>query len=162
MSWKVAIGLMYGLGGGSTSPGIDLLASEIKKLGPDVVVLGPYDQANWQQCAHDLSRYTVEKLVCIGYSMGANNTTFVANSLSHLDLLIAIQPTMWEQAETIPSKVKKAIEIYNPNVVETAGLGARKLTGFHTSYVTNSDLHPYADNDPAVHKYIVEEVRKLL
>lgn len=164
MSHKVAVVLLYGLGGSSTSPGITVLYDEIKKLSNDIAVLVPYDQHAWEQAAHDLSKYTVEKLVCIGYSMGANATTFVANRLSprHLSLLVAIQPTLWEEAQTIPATVDRAIEIYNPNIAETGALGGRKLTGFHTQYVVNSDSHPYADNDPEVHKLILTEIKKLL
>lgn len=164
MSHKVAVALLYGLGGAATSPGIVQLYDQIKALSKDIAVLVPFDQSNWQEALAEIKKYTVEKLVVIGYSMGANATTFVANGLAprHVALLVAIQPTLWENAETIPITVDKAIEIYNPNIAETGALGGRKLTGFHTTYVMNSDSHPFADSDPVAHKLILEEIHKLL
>jgi pimeloyl-ACP methyl ester carboxylesterase len=163
MSHKVAVALLYGLGGSATSPGIVQLYDEIKKI-PDVAVLIPYDQSNWQVAAHDISKYTVEKLVVIGYSMGANATTMIADALKPraVSLLVAIQPTMYEGADTIGPNVVRAVEIYNPNVLETGGLGSRRLTGTHVQYVVNSDSHAYADEDPAVHKLVLDEIHKLL
>lgn len=163
MSHKVAVVVIHGLGGSATSPGIDQLSQEIAHLSKDIVVLHPYDQSQWQQALADIKKYTVEKLVVIGYSMGANATTFVANGLAPhpVSLLVAIQPTVWENAESVGKNVLKAIEFYNPNFPETAGFGSRKLLGA-VEYDPNHDSHPYADNDPAVHQRIKSEIQKLL
>jgi predicted alpha/beta-fold hydrolase len=163
MSHKVAVVLIHGLGGSATSPGIDQLANEIKVASKDIVVLHPYDQSQWSQALADIKKYTVEKLVVIGYSMGANATTFIANGLAprEVALLVAIQPTVWENAQPVGKNVIKAIEFYNPNFSETAGFGARKLIGA-LEYDPNHDSHPYADNDPAVHHRILSEIHRLL
>jgi pimeloyl-ACP methyl ester carboxylesterase len=163
MSHKVAVALLHGLGGSSTSPGIDLLHNEIAAMSPDIAVLHPYDQDQWQQAFEDLKKYTVEKLVVIGYSMGANATTFVADALKprHVALLVAIQPTVWENADVVPPTVDRAIEVYNPSFAATAGFGSRELLG-RVIYVKNNDTHPYADNDPEVHKLFKTEIAKLL
>lgn len=152
--------MLYGLGGESTSLGIATLATELKAI-PGVTVRGPYDESQWEAAAHDAKTWTVEKIVLIGYSMGANNITFMAQQLKHVDLLIAIQPTLYEEAAAVGSNVHRAIEFYNPNVLETGGLGSRKLEG-NIIYVTNSDSHSFADNDPVVLKRIVQEVKNLI
>lgn len=157
---KVIVEMLYGLGGASTSPGITQLAAQLRAI-PGVAVRGPYDESAWQEAVADTKTWTVEKIVLIGYSMGANNVTYMAQQLKHVDLLCAIQPTLYEEAVPITSVVKKAIEFYNPNVLETGGLGSRKLQG-NVEYVVNSDTHPYADDDPSVHTRIISEVRKLL
>ena len=157
---KVIVEMLYGLGGASTSPGITQLAQQLKAI-PGVHVRGPYDESAWQEALADTKTWTVEKIVLIGYSMGANNITYIAQGLKHVDLLCAIQPTLYEAAAPITSVVKKAIEFYNPNVLETGGLGSRKLEG-HVEYVVNQDSHPYADNDPVVHTRIIQEIHKLL
>ena len=164
MQHKVAVVLLHGLGGASTSPGIDRLHDEVKAMSPDIAVLPVYDQAQWQAAEAAIKKYTVEKLVVIGYSMGANDTTFIANALKprKVSLLIAIQPTVWENATPIGTNVDRAIEVYNPTFAQTAGFGARKLLGFHLTYITNSDTHPYVQNDPEVHKLVRAEIKKLL
>jgi len=157
---KVIVEMLYGLGGETTSPGMAQLATQIKAI-PDVTVRGPYDESEWETAVADTKTWTVEKIVLIGYSMGANNVTYMAQALSHVDLLCAIQPTLYEDAASIGANVKKAIEFYNINVIETGGLGSRKLTG-HVTYVTNSDTHPEADIDPSVHARIIQEIKLLL
>ena len=97
----------------------------------------------------------------IGYSLGANNSTYVAKNVKHVDELIAIQASVWGRATAVGENVDKAIEIYNPRFWRTAGLGAKRLVGIHFSYVTNSDSHFYADDDPEVHDFVFNEVKKL-
>jgi hypothetical protein len=97
----------------------------------------------------------------IGYSLGANNATYVAKNVKHVDELIAIQASMWGQATSLGENVDKAIEIYNPKFWRTAGLGAKRLVGVHFSYIANSDSHFYADDDPEVHNFVFNEVKKL-
>src|SRR4029077_10045387 len=94
---KVIVEMLYGLGGTGTSPGIDTLARELRAI-PNVKVRGPYDESQWQRAQNDAKRWTVEKIVLIGYSMGANNITDIAQGLKHVDLLCAIQPTLYEGA----------------------------------------------------------------
>jgi hypothetical protein len=76
-------------------------------------------------------------------------------------VLIAIQASVWGRSAAIGENVEKAIEIYNPKFWRTAGLGAKRLVGVHFSYITNNDSHPYADNDPQVHKFIFNEVKTI-
>ena len=97
----------------------------------------------------------------IGYSLGANNSTYVAKNVKHVDELIAIQASVWGRATAVGENVDRVIEIYNPKFWRTVGLGAKRLVSIHISYVTNSDSHFYADEDPEVHKFIFNEVKKL-
>jgi hypothetical protein len=68
---------------------------------------------------------------------------------------------VWGQATAVGENVDKAIEIYNPKFWRTAGLGAKRLSGIHFSYVANSDSHLYAHDNPEVHKFVFNEVKKL-
>ena len=164
MSHKVAVVLLHGLGGASTSPGIDRLHDEVKAISPDIAVLTVYDQSQWQAAEAAIKKYTVEKLVVIGYSMGANATTFIADALKprKVSLLVAIQPTVWENADPVGTNVDRAIEVYNPTFANTAGFGTRKLLGFHLTYITKDDSHPFVQNDPEVHQLVRDEIKKLL
>ena len=153
--------LLEGLGGRGTSSGIVSLQEELSAI-PNTIVALPLAQHNWRDAVKLIKQQKPgTKIVVIGYSLGANNSTFVAQNVKHVDELIAIQASVWGQTTAIGENVDKAIEIYNPKFWRTAGLGAKRLVGIHFSYVANSDSHFYADNDPEVHNFVVNEVKKL-
>jgi hypothetical protein len=153
--------LLEGLGGRITSHGIVSLQQELSVI-PDTRVPLPLAQHSWRDAIEIIQQQKPEtKIVVVGYSLGANNSTYVAKNVSHVDELIAIQASVWGRATAVRENVDKAIEIYNPKFWRTAGLGAKRLVGIHFSYVTNSDSHFYADDDPEVHKFIFNEVKKL-
>lgn len=155
---QVIVEILYGLGGTDTSPGMVQLAQQLGTI-PGVTVRS-HDESDWTAAVINAKSWPDAKVVLVGYSMGANNITYVAEQLKQVDLLIAIQPTLYEEAVTVGPNVKKAIEFYNPNVLETGGLGSRKLEG-NVEYVVNQDSHPYADDDPTVHNRIISEVKLL-
>jgi hypothetical protein len=153
--------LLEGLGGRATSHGIVSLQDELSVI-PNTRVPLPLPQHSWRKAVKVIEQQTPEtKIVVIGYSLGANNSTYVAKNVKHVDELIAIQASVWGQAAAVGENVDKAIEIYNPKFWRTAGLGAKRLLGIHFSYITNSDSHFYADDDPDVHKFVFNEVKKL-
>jgi hypothetical protein len=153
--------LLEGLGGRATSHGIVSLQKDLSAI-PNTIVALPFAQHNWRDAVKLIQQQTPEtKIVVVGYSLGANNSTYIAQNVKHVDELIAIQASVWGRATVVAENVDKAIEIYNPKFWRTAGLGAKRLVGAHFSYVTNSDSHFYADDDPEVHKFIFNEVQKL-
>jgi hypothetical protein len=153
--------LLEGLGGRISSPGIVSLQEELSVI-PNTRVALPLAQHNWRDAAKLIKQQRPEtKIVLIGYSLGANNSTYVAKNVKHVDELIAIQASVWGRATALEGNVDKAIEIYNPRFWRTAGLGAKRLVGIHFSYMANGDSHFYADDDPEVHNFVFNEVRKL-
>ena len=133
--------LLEGLGGRVTSSGIVSLQEELSAI-PNTIVALPLAQHNWRDAVKLIRQQKPEtKIVVIGYSLGANNSTYVAQNVKHVDELIAIQASVWGQATAVGENVDKAIEIYNPKFWRTAGLGAKRLVGIHFSYVANSDSH---------------------
>jgi hypothetical protein len=153
--------LLEGLGGRTTSQGIVSLQKELRAIANTRVPF-PLSQHNWRDAVKLIQQQTPEtKIVVIGYSLGANNSTYVAKNVNHVDELIAIQASVWGRSTAIGENVDRAIEIYNPKFWRTAGLGAERLLGVHFCYITNSDSHFYADNDPQVHKFIFNEVQKI-
>ena len=144
-----------------TSHGIVSLQEELRVI-PDTRVPFPLAQHNWRDAVNLIRQQKLEtKIVVIGYSLGANNSTYVAENVKHVDELIAIQASVWGRATAVGENVDRVIEIYNPKFWRTVGLGAKRLVGIHFSYVTNSDSHFYADEDPEVHKFVFNEVKKL-
>jgi hypothetical protein len=153
--------LLEGLGGRVSSGGIVSLQEELSVI-PNTRAPLPLAQHNWRDAVKLIQQQKPEtKIVVIGYSLGANNSTYVAKNVKHVDELIAIQASVWGRATAVGENVDKAIEIYNPRFWRTAGLGAKRLVGIHFSYVTNSDSHFYADDDPEVHDFVFNEVKKL-
>jgi hypothetical protein len=153
--------LLEGLGGRITSGGIVSLQEELSVI-PNTRAPLPLAQHNWRDAVKLIQQQNPEtKIVLIGYSLGANNSTYVAKNVKHVDELIAIQASVWGRATAVGENVDKAIEVYNPKFWRTAGLGAKRLVGIHFSYVTNRDSHFYADDDPEVHKFVFNEVKKL-
>ena len=153
--------LLEGLGGRVSSPGIVSLQEELSVI-PNTIVALPLAQHNWRDAVKLIKQQRPEtKIVLIGYSLGANNSTYVAKNVKHVDELIAIQASVWGPAKVLEGNVDKAIEIYNPKFWRTAGLGARRLGGIHFSYIANRDSHFYADDDPNVHNFVFNEVIKL-
>ena len=153
--------LLEGLGGRVTSSGIVSLQEELSAI-PNTIVALPLAQHNWRDAVKFIKQQKPEtKIIVIGYSLGANNSTYVAQNVKHVDELIAIQASVWGRATAVGENVDKAIEIYNPKFWRTAGLGAKRLVGIHFSYVANSDSHFYADDDSEVHKFVFNEVKKL-
>jgi Cache 3/Cache 2 fusion domain len=153
--------LLEGLGGRVSSPGIVSLQEELSAI-PNTIVALPLAQHNWRDAVKLIKQQRPEtKIVLIGYSLGANNSTYVAKNVKHVDELIAIQASVWGATTALEENVDKAVEIYNPRFWRTAGLGAKRLVGIHFSYIANSDSHFYADDDPDVHNFVFNEVKKL-
>ena len=165
---------IYGLGGFALSPGMLTLAEKIKWLGANFLVLGPYNQAEWERAATDLAKRPDSDLLgVVGYSLGANNAVQLAASLHRrVDYLAGVQASYWGAGVSwsgtimIPPNVDYALGIYNPAFISTFGFGyARFATP--PSYrgtlrlVTNRDLHWDVDNDSGIHGSILRELKRL-
>src|ERR1700751_1975022 len=122
--------LLEGLGGRVTSSGIVSLQEELSVV-PNTRAPLPLAQHNWRDAVKLIQQQNPEtKIVLIGYSLGANNSTYVAKNVKHVDELIAIQASVWGRATAVGENVDKAIEVYNPKFWRTAGLGAKRLVGY--------------------------------
>jgi hypothetical protein len=128
---RVVICDIYGLGGFALSPGMLTLAEKIKWLGENFVVLGPYNQAEWERAAVDLTKRPESDLAgVIGYSLGANNAVQLAARLHrNVDYLAGIQASYrgagvsWSGTIMVPPNVGYALGIYNPIFISTFGFG---------------------------------------
>ena len=176
MSKIICVADLYGLGGIVTSPGMATLADKIKALGSDFVVLGPYDQSQWQQAAADLAkRPATDVVAAIGYSLGANNIAAMAAALGRrVQYLAGIQPSYWGMGVdwsgsiALPDNVRFALCIYNPSWAATVGLGyARYAAAVLSSsppslhLLTTNDLHADVDNDAGVHGLILRGLQNI-
>jgi hypothetical protein len=173
-SRNICVADLYGLGGLVTSPGMLKLAQKIKALGNSFTVLGPYDQSQWEQAAHDLGQRPKSELIgAVGYSLGANNVVEIAAELGRkIDYVAGIQPSYWGLGVdwsgiiTLPPNVGCALNVCNPSFAATFGLGYARYAapaGFagRLELRTTDDLHPAVDNDAGVHGLILADLKRI-
>jgi len=79
-----------------------------------------------------------------------------------VDLIIALQPSMFSWNPSVTGNVGRMIEIYNPNRWMTfGGMGSNKLVGPNIEYIANNDSHPGAQFNPVFRNLVKTEVAKL-
>jgi dienelactone hydrolase len=105
---KTFVVLLEGLGGRHTSRGIHSLQKKLTAI-PNTIVPAPIAQHSWRSAVQLIEKQELgTKIVVVGYSLGANNSTYVARSVKHVDGLIAIQPSVWGRATAIGDNVDRA------------------------------------------------------
>lgn len=157
---KTFVGVLWPMFGPLPAIGLVELVAELKMM-PDVEVETYVHQA-WPSLVKDIDHLPPgTHTVVVGYSLGANSSVFVANNAKHVDLIIALQPSMLSWNPDVTGKVGRMIEIYNPNPWETfGGMGSRKLIGPNIEYIANNDSHPGAQFDPQFRNLVKSEVAR--
>jgi hypothetical protein len=143
------------------APGLVELVAELRMM-PDVEVK-TYLHQEWPSLVDDIaSQPPGTHTVVIGYSLGANSSVFVANKAKYVDLIVALQPSMFSWNPPVTGNVGRMIEIYNPNPAMTfGGMGSNKLSGPNIEYIANNDSHPGAQFNPEFRSLVKTEVAKL-
>jgi hypothetical protein len=158
---KTFVGVLWPMFGPLPAIGLVELVAELKMM-PDVEVETYVHQA-WPSLVDDLDRQPPgTHTVVVGYSLGANSSVFVANDAKYVDLIIALQPSMLSWNPALKSgKVRRMIEIYNPNPWETfGGMGSKKLEGDNIEYIANNDSHPGAQFNSEFRNLVKTEIAK--
>ncbi|MGB7018583.1 MAG: hypothetical protein WBD80_05225 [Xanthobacteraceae bacterium] len=158
---KTFVGVLWPMFGPLPAIGLVELVAELKSM-PDVEVQTYVHQA-WPSLVDDLAKLPPgTHTVVVGYSLGANSSVFVANDAKHVDLIVALQPSMLSWNPPLkPGKVGRMIEIYNPNPWETfGGMGSKKLEGDNIEYIANNDSHPGAQFNSQFRNLVKTEVAK--
>jgi hypothetical protein len=158
---KTFVGVLWPMFGPLPAIGLVELVLELKMM-PDVEVTTYVHQA-WPSLVEDIDRQpSGVHTVVIGYSLGANSTAFVANNAKHVDLIIALQPSMLSWNPDITGKVGRIIEVYNPTPWMTfGGMGSRKLIGDNIEYIENNDSHVGAQFSSEFRNLVKTEVAKI-
>jgi hypothetical protein len=158
---KTFVGVLWPMFGPLPAIGLVELVAELKMM-PDVEV-STYLHQEWPSLVEDLDRQPKGvHTVVIGYSLGANSTTFVVNNAKSVDLIIALQPSMLSWNPPFTGKVGRIIEIYNPNPWMTfGGMGSKKLVGENIEYIENNDSHPGAQFSSEFRNLVKTEIVKI-
>ncbi len=158
---KTFVGVLWPMFGPLPAIGLVELTAEIRRM-PDVEV-STYLHQEWPQLVDDIARQPAgTRTVVIGYSLGANASVFVANKAKYVDLIIALQPSVFSWNPSITGKVGRMIEVYNPNAWMTfGGMGSKKLEGPNIEYIANNDSHPGAQFNLDFRNLVKREITKL-
>jgi hypothetical protein len=160
---KTFVGVLWPMFGPLPAIGLVELTAEVRAM-PDVEV-HTYLHQEWPDLVKDISHLPEgTRTIVIGYSLGANATSWVVNKSKYIDLVIALQPSMLSWNPTITGHAGRIIEVYNPNPWETfGGMGSKKLewTAGNIEFMPNNDSHPGAQFDPEFRSLVKTEVARM-
>jgi hypothetical protein len=158
---KAFVGVLWPMFGPLPAPGLAELVAELRMM-PDVEVR-TYLHQSWPALVEDINQQPPgTHTIVVGYSLGANSSVFVANKAKYVDLIVALQPSMFSWNPSVTGKVGRMVEIYNPNPLMTfGGMGSNKLVGPNIEYIANNDSHPGAQFNSEFHGLVKTEVARL-
>jgi hypothetical protein len=160
---KTFVGVLWPMFGPLPAIGLVELTAEIRMM-PNVEV-HTYLHQEWPDLVKDMSQLPEgTRTIVIGYSLGANATSWVVNKSKYVDLVIALQPSMLSWNPTITGHAGRIVEVYNPTVWQTfGGMGSKKLewTAGNIEFMPNSDSHPGAQFNPEFRSMVKTEIAKM-
>jgi len=152
--------MLYALGGIPTSLGMVDLAGRIRNLG-DITVTG-YSWDDYRAVIADIAQKPPDVPVAlIGYSLGANATSWIAENLPQrrIALLIAYDPSIWYPVSPLGENVERAI-LYHNNGIDP--LGHARIEAPRLETVETWLPHVTLDFDESLHKHTLAAVERQL
>jgi hypothetical protein len=171
---KIRCYAMYGLIGGPFpyglyySGGLDVLAGKIRALGSHVEMLPTFGFSEWKKIARDILQQPEEtRIVILGHSMGANQTTAAAAALGSrsVDLIAAFDPTVWYPSADLGANVRRAIWFHGTNFLSPVGHGRLKAGSGFAGKIEKIDVdnrHETIDDNVKLHAVVLDAVRSLI
>jgi hypothetical protein len=158
---KAFVGVLWPMFGPLPAPGLVELVAELRMM-PDVEVR-TYLHQSWPSLVEDIDHQPPgTRTIVVGYSLGANSSVFVANKAKYVDLIVALQPSMFSWNPSVTGNVGRMVEVYNPNPWMTfGGMGSNKLVGPNIEYIANNDSHPGAQFNSKFRNLVKTEVARL-
>lgn len=166
MSEAVQLDILEGLGDDATSPGCQVIAAEARKIPGVTAVVWKWYQ--WELLIAARKKLPADRLwAIVGYSNGASEVTQVAADGLTVDLLVALDPTIWLACAPLHNNVKRAICFHNVNPLSSfPPVGHASLTaamdfkGLLQTFNT-WDLHINVDTDPVIQAAVIAAVKQL-
>jgi hypothetical protein len=101
---RTFVGVLWPMFGPLAASGLVELVAELRMM-PDVEVR-TYLHQSWPSLVEDIDRQQPgTRTVVVGYSLGANSSVFVANKAKYVDLIVALQPSMFSWNPIITGNV---------------------------------------------------------
>ena len=160
---KHRIYLIYGQGGdGPLSYGFHEFKNRLSKLGYEV-----FDNVLWnnpQTIAANINLLPHDyKAVLLGYSLGANACTWIANPYygikRNIDLIVGYDPSWLSPLSPIGKNVKKTL-CYNAIGLDPAGHAI--YTGHNVEVISHVEDHLGVDYDETFHQRTLQELKGLI
>lgn len=165
---------MYGLIGGPFprglyySGGLDVLANELRRLGPAVEVLPTFGWSQWKEIVADVREQPAgTKIVICGHSMGANQAAAAAAALKGraVDLIAAFDPTIWYPTASLGANVRRALLFHGTSLLSPFGHGLLKSAADFAGKLERFDVgdrHEKIDDNEDLHAIVLGAVRALM
>lgn len=151
--------VLRGQGGYITSSGMDTLAGKIEKLGFVVSTHNYGDVAEIIDSIRRLPRN--EKVVLIGYSLGAHSILYVSNSLPNrrFALLVSYDPSIYSAYQKGPGPNVDRLLLYHNNGSST--YGHARIRGSQVETTEINESHFSVDDDQALHMKTLAAIRRI-
>lgn len=166
MNAPVELDILEGLGDDTTSPGCLVIAQEARKIPGVTAVVWKWYQ--WALVVAARKKLPADRLwAVVGYSNGASEAEQVAAAGLAVDLLIALDPTIWLATVPLQGNVKRAICFHNVNWASSfppvghASLSTAPDFKGTLQTIDTWDLHINVDTDPVIQAIVVAAVKQL-
>src|SRR4249919_3097999 len=103
--------VLYGQGGDLMSRGMRELAADLEKMDSRLQI-SVHEWKNHNEVEKDIAKVSADTpIVLIGYSLGANATTWISNAVAPraIDLIVAYDPTVLMKVESAGSNVRRLL-----------------------------------------------------
>jgi hypothetical protein len=158
---QVRVFVMYGQGSVLTSPGMNVLTNQLKGVDKRLVVT----LHNWDDYG-DIVR-AIRKLpanvpvIVIGYSLGANATTWVSNYVPNrpIELIVAYDPSILTKVSPAGKNVKRAL-LYHNNSFDP--WGHARIPGPKVETTETYMPHLAVSLSQSLHNRTIDAVKRVL
>ncbi len=148
--------VIMGQGGSLTSGGMRGLAARIAQIPGMRVSVHKWKYPN--VIVNDIRRLPRnERVVLVGYSLGANATTWISNGVRRpIELAVAYDPSIFSYILPAPPNVKRFLLYHNNG---RSGFGHARIVGPQVETVEISEGHLAVDYDQRLHARTIAAVR---
>jgi hypothetical protein len=152
--------VLYGQGGAFFSPGIANLAGRLRAISPRLEV-AVYTWSDHNAVVSDIRRQPEgTRFVIIGYSLGANATTWISNDVTvPIDLIVAYDPSVLSTVTPAGSNVRRAILYHNSSLEP---FGHARIPGPTVETHETSMAHVAVQFSEQLHAITFDAVRRVL
>jgi hypothetical protein len=157
----VRVYVLYGQGGRFMARGMEALATSLGKM-DDRLQISVHEWKNHKDVAKDIAKLPLEiPVVLIGYSLGANATTWIANALPAriIDLIVAYDPSVLGEVQPARNNVRRVL-LYHNNSPEP--FGHARIRGPQVETVETRNSHLAISNSEWLHQKTRAAVSQVL